>query len=350
MGSVTANFTSEHPLHPAATELLVGAFGQGWADPTKIHRSSRTLNHLLEEARATFSTSLGVDPASLHFLGEPSLGFHLGINGLTKTLTVLTPATSRQDLFAAISQREATVLSVDSDGSWQLPPFSPDSLLAASTINLETGSLAPDLTDFSGSLFIDATTDPRSPLPSNWTTALWDSKSWSGPQGVGVFAIKDVSRWSNPLPHNDHRIVPGGVHPALVLASAVALESHLHDCAASVESTRKINREIRSFLTDEIGDVDIASPESAVPHLLSFSLLYIQAEKLVDDMEARGFSLDSGSACMSSNMEPSHVLAAMGRLTHGNIRLQITPEISLEKTREMLQTLKTLVIEQRSDL
>ena len=32
----------------------------------------------------------------------------------------------------------------------------------------------------------------------------------------------------------------------------------------------------------------------------------------------------SGSACTASTLEPSHVLAAMGALTHGNVRVSLT--------------------------
>jgi cysteine desulfurase len=66
-------------------------------------------------------------------------------------------------------------------------------------------------------------------------------------------------------------------------------------------------------------------------------------------MDARGFSLDSGSACISANLEPSHVLAAMGRLTHGNVRLRIYPEHTLATIEKMLVALKEVVTELRAD-
>ena len=46
-------------------------------------------------------------------------------------------------------------------------------------------------------------------------------------------------------------------------------------------------------------------------------------------------------------MEPSHVLAAMGILTHGNVRLTLHPTINDEEIEEFLRVLKELVAELR---
>jgi len=96
--------------------------------------------------------------------------------------------------------------------------------------------------------------------------------------------------------------------------------------------------------------VDIASPVNGAPHLLSFSFLYVQAEQIVNGMEQRGFAIDSGSACISANIEASHVLAAMGRLTHGNIRIHLYPSTTRDDVEGLLKNLKDLVLEQRKSL
>jgi cysteine desulfurase len=69
---------------------------------------------------------------------------------------------------------------------------------------------------------------------------------------------------------------------------------------------------------DMVGDPD---PAGRAPHLLTFSVLYVAGEALLGELDRAGLAVSSGSSCTSSALEPSHVLVAMGALTHGNIRV-----------------------------
>ena len=72
-------------------------------------------------------------------------------------------------------------------------------------------------------------------------------------------------------------------------------------------------------------DVEVVGdPVDRLPHLVTFSCLYVDGEALVTELDRRGFGVASGSACTASTLEPSHVLAAMGALTHGNVRVSLT--------------------------
>ena len=351
MGSVTGNFTSESPLHPAARAVFLDAIDKGWADPAKLHNSSRELDHLLNESKALFADRLGVEPAALSFLGEASLGHFLAISGLNRALPaprLFFPSTSRQEVLEVVgSHTGASALGVDLDGAFSIPDGSKEDLLVLQTVNGETGAISPDPSEFIGRIFVDATASPLQPLPQNWSVALWDSRSWNGPAGLGILAIRDVGGWVNPLPHLDHRVVPGGFNPALAIASAVALDAFVKDFVANEAATRRFNEMIRRFITDEIGEVDIASPDTARAEFLSFSFLYVDALQLVDMMNRRGFAIDSGSACTSAALEPSHVLAAMGRLTHGNVRIRLHSNIAESEIHALLKALKECVEELR---
>ncbi len=236
------------------------------------------------------------------------------------------------------------------DGDTNYPTGDKEDVLAWQAANGETGITATAPSDFAGKIFVDATASGSLiPLPPNWHTALWNSRAWQGPAGLGIFAVANRSQWRNPLPHNSHGVSSFDFSIPLAITSAIALDNHTREYKEQEIKLVALNAKIRHFLLTEIGDVDIAGTlESTLPHLLSFSLLYVDAALLVNELDARGFAVDSGSACSSANMEPSHVLAAMGLLTHGNVRMTIHSNITDESVDRFLHTLKELVVRIRA--
>ena len=91
-------------------------------------------------------------------------------------------------------------------------------------------------------------------------------------------------------------------------------------------------------------DVDVAGdPVHRLPHLLTFSALYVDGETLTLELDKAGFAVASGSACSASSEHPSHVLAAMGALTHGNIRIGLTRSTSAAEIERFLDVLPPIV-------
>ena len=350
MGSVTGDFQSEAPLHPAAHAFLIDAFERGWANPEKTHAASRNAAILLNEAKETFASHLGVRREQIEILSDATLGFHLGTAGLrSEASTLFYPATSRSELLAEAQHMSAQKIPVDLSGSVIYPSANAEDLLAWQSANGETGIISSDPSQFLGRIFVDATAaGPLVGLPERWHTALWYSRAWQGPAGIGIFALSDRSAWRNPLAHLDQRISSLDFSVPLTIASAIALDAFVVEYAAQRSSLLSLNEHIRKFLVNEIGQVDVAGTcATTLPHLLSFSLLYIDAEALLSELDRRGFAVDSGSACSAANLEPSHVLAAMGLLTHGNIRLTLHNQATKESVDEFLRTLKVLAAQAR---
>ena len=77
----------------------------------------------------------------------------------------------------------------------------------------------------------------------------------------------------------------------------------------------------------------VGDPEDRLPHVVTFSALYVDGEVLLEELARRDLVVGSGSACTSSDLRPSHVLAAMGVLTHGNVRITL-PLRAVSPTRE----------------
>lgn len=346
VGSVTGDFQSEAPLHPAARAFLVDAFERGWANPEKRHNVSRRAAILLNEAKETFAGHLGIRREQIEILSDPALGFHLGTAGLRSDgSTLFYPATSRSELLAEAQHPLAQKIPVDLSGSVIYPTASAEDLLVWQTVNGETGIISSVPSQFLGRVFVDATASGSLvSLPDRWHSALWSSRAWQGPAGVGIFALADRSAWRNPLPHLDQRVSTLDFSVPLTIASAIALDAFAQEYVSRRGVLLSLNERIRNFLLNEVGQVDIAGTSATtLPHLLSFSLLYIDAEALLAELDRAGFAVDSGSACNSANLEPSHVLAAMGLLTHGNIRLTLHNQTTQESVDGFLRTLKVLV-------
>ena len=350
MVRVTGNFQSESPLHPKAFEVLHAAFDNGWADPKKLSQSGSKANQVKTQAIESMAASLKVPVDSIFAFSSMSLGYYVGLQGLlTESLTLVHGATDRKDIFAIASRSSHHVLPSALDGKLISPSQQTrNSVLALSVANAETGviqeceevirSVNPDR------IFLDATASGiRVQGINNYSTAIFDSRSWYGPSELGLLVIKDKSLWSNPLPHLN------AAHPnfeaslPLLLASAVAIENFSSEVEEANMRARKFNSQLRDSFA-QIPDVDIAgSLDSSLPHLLSASFLNCNGEELLRGIQGDGFSVDSGSACTADNLEPSHVLAAMGVLTHGNIRITIHPDATQSEIDGLISSVKTNV-------
>ena len=350
MVRVTGNFQSESPLHPKAFEVLHAAFESGWADPSKLSRYGSKANQLRNQALESVATHLGVQPDSVIPYSSSSLGYFLGIEGLCDdSSNLIHGATDRKDVFAIASSKSNSVLKSALDGKIIAPDApSPGSVLALHIANAETGVIQ-ECDEIirsvkSDRVFLDATTSGiRAPLASNYSTAIFDSRSWYGPANIGFLVLNKASHWRNPMPHLNAAHPNFEISLPLLMTSAVALENFSAHMPEENEKARVFNSFMREAFS-QIPDTDIAgSLDSSVSHLLSVSFLNCNGEELLRSLDLDGFSVDSGSACTADNLEPSHVLAAMGVLTHGNIRIAIHPGTTEDEVEALVASVKKSV-------
>lgn len=342
-----------------AQGLLPNLFERNWRDPSKIHGPSAELTILIQGAKESLAKHLKISANEIEVIADLSLGFHLAISGLLpKGRKLIHSSVDRKDIFAIarthqINGGKVDVLNCDLYGEvdYSHAILSGNDLIVWQSCNRETGVTQPPIgsiskiSDSNALIFADMTgARLDAQLPANWGTALWDATSWGGPKGIAFLAIKNGVNWVNPLPHIDVERVSNGFSVPLFLASVVALENSATDFASESAKISKMNSRVRKFVTENIQDSDIAGRiEACDPRRLSISFLYVQAEELLRALERAGFLVDSGSACSAADLAPSHVLAAMGVLTHGNIRMTFRPEISDEIIEEFLTVLKSEV-------
>ncbi|MGI9196140.1 MAG: cysteine desulfurase family protein [Candidatus Nanopelagicales bacterium] len=360
---------SGQPLNPAAREALAAAVEAGWADPVRLYREGRQAALLLDAARESIASRVGARPDELLFTGSGPQALHLGIGGalggqpagqrapLVISAVEHSAALAEADGYAD-SGGEVRLIGVDRQARVRLEEFVaalPGSALAClQAANHEVGTCQPLVaaadacSEVGVPLLVDATTAlGRVDPPTGWSILTGSAHTWGGPIGVGILAVRRSVRWRAPGPQDERG--PELVNVPLAVAAARGLEWADEHRAADAERARSLTERIRASVARDVPDsVELGDPEDRLPYLTAFSCLYVDGESLVLGLDRAGFAVSSGSSCVADTRRPSHVLAAMGALTQGNVRVSLPFGVTDETVDGFLATLPGIVREVRT--
>ena len=341
------------PLHPVADSTLRAALDAAWADPTRLHPAGRRARALLDTSRDVLAGALGARPeeVSLHPSAEAAL--ELGLAGLLhagrrRGARVVAGAAERSVLLVQPGAEDTVPVSITGrvDPAAYGAALEGGDVAAAvlQTANGEVGTRQPVRVvdglcrDRQVPLLLDATASlgrDHDPVPdAAGSVVVADAASFGGPP-LGLLAVRTGTRWSLPGPRRDAE--HGREHSApwvpLALAAAEAWRQVAAAQAEEERAARTLVEQIRRAAA-AVPDVEVlGDPDDRLPHVVTFSVLYADGEVLLEELARRGLAVASGSACSSSVLRPSHVLAAMGVLTHGNVRVTL-PLAEVSPTRE----------------
>jgi cysteine desulfurase len=357
---------SGEALHPAARQAYSAALDAAYADPRRLHHAGRSARLVLDNARAATAEALGLRPDEVSFTSSGTAAVQRGLLGLHRGAgrrgdTIVHSAVEHSAVIEAATWTRSPTRSVPVDQEARIDLEALDledvTVVACQSANHEVGTVQPvaelaaRLDDVP--LFVDACASAgRMPLPEGWSALAASAHKWGGPAGVGILAVRRGARWREPFPEDDRAGVreSGFENVPAVLAAAAALQAVVAERDAESGRQRALVDRIRRSAA-AIPDVEVVgAPEDRLPHLVTFSCLYVDGEALVTELDRRGFEVASGSACTSSALEPSHVLAAMGALTHGNVRVSVGRETTDDDVDRFLATLRAVVDDLRERL
>jgi cysteine desulfurase len=361
---------SAQPLHPAARAVLLSAYDEGWADPRALHSPGRRARMLLDNAREIVAASLGARTEEVSFRASGTAAIHAGLLGAADARSrvgraVVHSAVEHSAVLHAarwLESRGGTAVSVPVDASGLVDAGAFSSAVRGDGVavaclqqaNHEVATLQPveevlpACEEAGVPLLVDASQAAgRLDPPEGWSLLTASARTWGGPAGVGVLAVRRHVRWREPGPTDERGFVdvPGA------LAAAAALRAVVGERDEVNARQHKLVERIRTRVPETVPDVDVVGdPQRRVPHLVTFSFLHVEGEALVSELDRRGFAVASGSACTASTLEPSHVLAAMGALTHGNVRVSLLPGTSEDEVERFLAELPYVVAQLRARL
>ncbi|MFG3440597.1 cysteine desulfurase family protein [Nonomuraea sp. NPDC047897] len=366
---------STEPLHPQAREALLTAIDAGWADPARLYNQARRAHLLLEQARAEVAEALGARPDEVSFASSGTQAVHLGMLGTLHGRRragrhLVTGAVEHSSVLHAAQAHERGGGTVETVGVSLTGRVDPDAFAAAvaregvalaclQTANHEVGTLQPveeaaeACRRHGVPLFVDAAqTAGRLPVPAGWSVLAASAHKWGGPAGVGVLAVRKGTRFRSFLPEDERerRRVPGFENVPAIVAAAAALRAVTAEAETERARLSALVDRIRETVPKVVPDVEvIGEPVERAPHIVTFSCLYVDGEALLTELDRAGFAVSSGSSCTASTLRPSHVLEAMGVLTHGNVRVSLPRGASAAEVDRFLAVLPDVVRRIRQD-
>ncbi|WP_412739981.1 cysteine desulfurase family protein [Krasilnikovia sp. MM14-A1259] len=333
------------PLHPVARQALLAALEDGWADPDRLYASARRARQLADAAHGAVAEVLGVRPDEVSFTASGTAAAHAavlgGLAGRRRAGSRLVHSAIEHSavLHAAALHGDAAPVGVDVRGrldldAWRDAVAAPGVALAALiSASHEVGTVQPvaeaaqACTAAGVPLMVDAAQSlGHTAVPAGWSLLTGSARKWGGPPGVGLLVVRKGVRWLAPYPGDDrHRPHPAGALdlPAIV-AAAASLRAVAAAAAAEAVRLSALVERIRARVAASVPDVEVVGdPAQRLPHLVTFSCLYVDGEALLHALDRAGFAVSSGSSCTASTLRPSHVLEAMGVLSHGNVRVSL---------------------------
>ncbi|HSJ20441.1 MAG TPA: aminotransferase class V-fold PLP-dependent enzyme [Nocardioidaceae bacterium] len=365
---------SSEPLHPAAREVLLSALDAGFADPLRLHHRGRDARLLLDNARAVVASCLGVRDDEVTFTSSGTQAVHLGLLGLLRgrsrvSRRLVHSAVEHSAVVQAgawwVRHEGGTTTEVGVDHQGRVSPTEVAEtlsegagVLAVQSANHEVATVQPldEVHEVAARadvpVFVDfAASAGRADLPPGWAAAAASAHKWGGPAGVGVLLVRKGTRWRAPFPVDDRADsrVSGFENVPAALAAAAALQARLAEREEVNARQFALVDRIRERVAATVPDVEVVGdPLDRVPHLVTFSCLYVDGEAIVTELDRAGFGVASGSACTASTLTPSHVLAAMGALTHGNVRVSLARDTTEQEVDRFLEILPDVVAKIRS--
>ena len=337
------------PLHPVARDAWAAALADGWADPGRLYTEARRAGQLLEAARAAVADTLGARPDEVTFCANGTHAAHLavlgGLAGRRRAGGVFVHSAVEHSAVLHAAERhtaaggEAIPVPVGRAGAVDAEEFAaavgrPGVALAAlMSANHEVGTVQPigavaaACAAVGVPLYVDAAQSAgRQQVPKGWSLLSASARKWGGPAGVGVLVVRTGTRWTAPHPADERERgrAPGAPALPAIVAAAASLRAVAAEADTEAARLRPLIDRVRATVAATVPDVEVVGdPVDRLPNLTTFSCLYVDGEALLHALDSRGFAVSSGSSCTSSTLSPSHVLEAMGVLSHGNVRVSL---------------------------
>ena len=367
------------PTDPRVLETMLPYFSGAFGNPSSIHSLGQETRAAVEESRHKIASLIGAQSEEIIFTSGGTEADNFAIKGAAsankqKGNHVITTSIEHHAVLESCKFLEGqgfgvTCLSVDRNGLVDLDEIrraitAGTILISVMHANNEVGTVQP-ITDIGkiarerGIYFHTDAVQTVGHIPVNVNELGIDLLAMSahklyGPKGVGALYIRKGTRIDS--------FMHGGGQERGLRASTENVPAIVGFGKAAEIAQREIDRESKRLtslrdkliqgLFERIPEIHLnGHPTQRLPNNVNVSIGFVEGESMAIGLDMEGIAASTGSACTSHDLEPSHVLLALGLpgvLARGSLRFSLGRETTGEEIGRVLEVLPRIVARLRA--
>ncbi|MFH1327939.1 MAG: cysteine desulfurase NifS [Candidatus Bathyarchaeota archaeon] len=347
------------PVDPEVVKTISSCLAEYFGNPSSLYAIARESRQLIEKARQEIADLINAKKEELIFTSGGTESDNIAIKGIAYNNRdyikkfegphIITSAIEHPAVLETCKHLEklgfkVRYLPVDKHGQVSLTDL--ESAIGKGTFlvtimhaNNEIGTIEPieDLCKISkekGAVFHTDAVQSVGKIPVKVDKLNVDLLSISshkiyGPKGVGALFIKKGTPIESLIHGGGHEqgLRPGTENVPGIAGLGKAAELAKMRLDENIQRLTRLRDKLIKGVLEEIEATHLnGHPTQRLPNNAHFSVTGIDGEALILDLDEKGIAASTGSACSSMQLEPSHVLMAIGLNeveAHGSLRLTL---------------------------
>ncbi len=355
-------------------QTMLPYFREKYGNPSSLHSYGQEAWKAVEQARLKVVNAINAQKAEeIIFTGTTTEADNLAILGVAEALRdegnhLITSAIEHHailDTFKFLEQNGFTVtyLGVDSNGLVD-PQDLKEAIMPDATLvsimyaNNEVGTVQPisQLAQIAKETGVVFHTDAAAAKYLNLDVqglgvdlmSLGPHKFY-GPKGVGILYVKTGTAMRPVFRGGAHErgLRPGTENVPAIVGAGEATELLIKSQVRHAQRVEKLRNRLINGVLEGISEARLTGGfEKRVQDIASFVIKGVEGEALLLSLDREGIAASSGSACTTGELQPSHVLLAMGykpEEAHGSLRFSLGKDTTEKDIDYVLKKLPGIV-------
>lgn len=342
------------PTDPVIAKTVFEYMTEVFGNPGSVHSFGRQARQAVDVAREQVAQLINAQTVEIFFTSGGTEADNIALKGVAyanrnRGNHIITSAVEHHAVLEPCEQLkkegfDVTVLPVDEYGRVSVETvknaIKPETILISIMFaNNEVGTIQPiaEIGALARERKIYFHTDAVQAV-GNWPIDVKEMNidlltmsghKFNAPKGIGALYVRKGVRLRSVQQGGgqERHLRPGTENVPGIVGLGMAAEKARLGMAEKVRYTTRLRDRLLSGILETVPEIKVnGHPTERLPGNVNVSVIYVEGESLLLNLDMKGIAASSGSACTSGSLDPSHVLLAMGldhATAHGSLRLTL---------------------------